>query len=126
MKSTYSHLAELHDKLRMKRPFSLKICYLQSNKSNIMTTSTDQGTQLSISQLPIFKSELISGHELRVLGTHDDPLFIAKDVAKMLDYKDTKKAIEAHVDNEDKISWKEVQKSKGGESPPSNYTLKPG
>lgn len=36
----------------------------------------------------------------------------------MLGYKDTKKAVQEHVDADDKLSWKEASKSKGGKIPP--------
>jgi prophage antirepressor-like protein len=62
-----------------------------------MITSANQSTP------PIFKEELLNGHELRVIGTHDKPLFIARDIATMLGYKDTNKAIKQHVDDENKI-----------------------
>ena len=41
---------------------------------------------LSNNNMPIFKSELTNGIELRILGTHDDPWFVAKDIATMLEY----------------------------------------
>ena len=36
---------------------------------------------LSNNNMPIFKSELTNGIELRILGSHDDPWFVAKDIA---------------------------------------------
>ena len=58
-----------------------------------------------ISKTLVFKSKLTNGKEVRVLGTYDKPLFIAKDIAKMLGYKDTEQSIQKHVDAEDKISY---------------------
>jgi len=72
-----------------------------------MTTSI-----LNNNQLPIFKSPLTKGLEIRYLGTLDNPLFIAKDIAMMLGYKDTDKAIRNYVDNEDKTMWKQVGENK--------------
>ena len=72
-----------------------------------MITSADQNKKLSNYNLPVFKSELTNGKEIRVLGTYDKPLFIAKDIAEMLGYKDTEQSIRKHVDIEDKISYSE-------------------
>ena len=44
-----------------------------------------------------------SFENVRVFGTVDKPLFMAKDVANMLKYRDTKKAIKDHVDEEDRF-----------------------
>ena len=67
-----------------------------------------------------FISEFTNGKELRVLGSIDEPLFVAKDVAEFLGYKDTKTAIIDHVDEEDKITFKKEKENKGGEKPPFN------
>ena len=80
-----------------------------------MTTVSLQSTPLSNNTLPIFKSELIQGHELRVLGSYDQPLFIAKDVAKMLGYKNINRDINRHVDDEDILTYKQVQERGGTE-----------
>lgn len=40
---------------------------------------------------------------VRVFGSIDKPLFMAKDVAEILKYKNTRKAIRDHVDEEDKV-----------------------
>ena len=66
----------------------------------------------------LFKSELTNEKEIRVVGTSENPLFIGKDIAEILGYADTKKAIEDHIDEEDKMKWKQAQKSKGGEMTP--------
>ena len=55
-----------------------------------------------------FISEFTNGKELRVLGSSDEPLFVAKDVAEFLGYSNTKEAIISHVDEEDKITFKKV------------------
>ena len=40
---------------------------------------------------------------VRVFGTPDDPLFMAKDVAEILEYKNTRQAIIKNVDEEDRF-----------------------
>jgi len=52
-------------------------------------------------------------NKLSVYGTSDEPLFVGKQVARMLEYRDTKKAILKHVDDVDK---KRVSDLKGGET----------
>ena len=86
-----------------------------SNMITKKTTPAVQSCELSISNLPVFKSELTKNKELRVLGTYNEPWFIGKDIADFLGYKDTKKAIRDHVDKEDKISYREFKKMKVGE-----------
>jgi prophage antirepressor-like protein len=67
---------------------------------------------LSNNNLPIFKSELTNGIELRILGLHDDPWFIAKDIAAMLEYKNTEKAVRDHVDNDYILTYENYKKSR--------------
>ena len=57
-----------------------------------------------------FMSELTEGQQLRVFGTHDTPYFVAKDIAKMLGYTNTREAINDHIDLEDKITCIEFKK----------------
>ena len=66
----------------------------------------------------IFKSDLTNGKELRIFGTYEEPLFVAKDVAEMLGYKDTKKAVEDHIDEDDKLTYNQYKVNRGGVSPP--------
>jgi excisionase family DNA binding protein len=66
----------------------------------------------------VFKSDLTDSKELRIFGTFEEPLFVAKDVAEMLGYKDTKKAIDDHVDTDDKLTYQQSKVNKGGVSPP--------
>ena len=75
------------------------------------TDNLTTSARFSLLELPIFKSDLINNNELRVLGTIENPLFIAKDVAIMLEYKDTKKAIDAHIDTEDVITYKQLNEN---------------
>jgi len=86
-----------------------------------MTTATSKSTQLSNNTFPIFKSELTSGHELRVLGTPSEPYFVAKDIAQFLGYGNTRQAIIAHIDKEDIIDWNHLQKQGGTENRPPNF-----
>lgn len=51
-------------------------------------------------KLQLFKFE---GNEVRTLKIDDKPYFVGKDVAKILDYKNTKDALAKHVDVEDKL-----------------------
>lgn len=50
---------------------------------------------------------MIDLKDIRVLGTKEEPYFVARDVAKILGYKDTDQALRKHVDEEDKITYKE-------------------
>lgn len=45
-------------------------------------------------------------HEVRSLLINSEPWFVGKDVASVLGYADTNKAIAMHVDNEDKLNDK--------------------
>ena len=71
-----------------------------------MTTASLENNQLSNIILPIFKSELTNVIELRILGTFDEPWFIAKDIALMLDYKKPEKE-----NNKDKIKQRKNEKN---------------
>ena len=71
---------------------------------------------LSNNSMPIFKSELTNGIELRILGTHDDPWFVAKDIATMLEYSNTNKAINDHIDKEDILTYNFLVKNGGNKS----------
>jgi hypothetical protein len=79
-----------------------------------MITNTLESPPLSNILLPIFKSELTNGIELRVLGTPENPWFIAKDVAIMLEYKDTKKAIKAHIESDYILTYEQLNILDGG------------
>jgi prophage antirepressor-like protein len=48
--------------------------------------------------------------QIRVLGTSDKPYFVAKDIAEILEYKDSKKAIEEHVNSKDKFKFSLINK----------------
>jgi prophage antirepressor-like protein len=61
----------------------------------------------------IFKSDIIGDNELRVIGTYENPLFVARDIATILGYTDTKQAIRKNIDDEDKLSFGQLQKSGG-------------
>ena len=70
---------------------------------------------LSNNNMPIFKSELTNGIELRILGSHDDPWFVAKDIATMLEYSNTEKAVRDHVDNDYILTYENYKKSRPNE-----------
>ena len=59
----------------------------------------------------IFKSDIIGINELRVIGTYESPLFIAKDIANILGYSNPKKSIRDHVDDEDKTTVNQVDRA---------------
>lgn len=86
--------------------------------SGTTASTTPVQQPVTIDKISSFKSTLTNGNEIRVLGTYDKPLFIARDIAEMLGYKDTVNAIKDHVDNYDKITWKEADKARAGVSPP--------
>ena len=83
-----------------------------------MTIVTNQSNKLSTYNLPIFKSELTKDIELRVLGTPEEPWFIAKDIALMLEYKDTKKAVDDNIDKEDILTYKQLVENTGDSQSP--------
>ncbi len=55
-----------------------------------------------------------------MLGTSEEPWFIAKDIALMLDYKDTKKAVDDNIDNEDILPYNQLVENRGAPNPPEN------
>lgn len=59
--------------------------------------------------LQSFKCDFITNDkEVRVLGTYINPLFVAKDIAEILGYKDTDQSIRKHVDDADKILFENM------------------
>ena len=55
-------------------------------------------------EIQVFKNELFG--EIRTLmGERGDPLFVGKDVAEALGYKNPSNALQVHVDEEDKTSY---------------------
>lgn len=50
-----------------------------------------------------------SDKQIRTIAVNDEVWFCGKDIAEILEYKNTEKAIEKHVDIEDKKSLKELQ-----------------
>jgi len=59
-----------------------------------------------------FSSELTDGKDVRWFGTFNDPWFIAKDIAEILGYKDTKQSIRKNINTKDRISYKKAIISK--------------
>lgn len=53
-----------------------------------------------MNNMQIFKNEQFG--EVRVVEQNGEPWFVGKDVAEILGYSDTNKAVAMHVDNEDK------------------------
>lgn len=57
-----------------------------------------------MNEIQIFKNPAFG--EIRTLTIHNEPWFVGKDVAQVLGYTDTNKAIAMHVDVEDKLNDK--------------------
>lgn len=55
-----------------------------------------------MTDLQIFKNPEFG--EIRAVNINDDPWFVGKDVAEVLGYTNTPKAIRDHVDDEDKLT----------------------
>ena len=60
-------------------------------------TTVAENIELSNTNLFLFKSDLTNGKEIRVVGTAENPLFIGKDIAEILGYKNTRDALIKHV-----------------------------
>lgn len=56
-----------------------------------------------VNELQIFENPEFG--QIRTIQIDGDPRFVGKDVAVALGYKDTKNALKAHVDGEDKRGW---------------------
>jgi prophage antirepressor-like protein len=91
----------------------------EKEQEKIDTKIIKEENKLNIFENVIFKCELTNGKDLRVFGTYDYPWFVAKDIASMLEYKDTKKAVEDNVDLEDKMRFSNVKDFERGVSSPS-------
>ena len=76
---------------------------MEEKQINTFIVEDEQTGQL------IFKSDLTNSKELRIFGTCEDPLFVAKDVAEMLGYKDTARTIRDNVIEDDKLSCKQSE-----------------
>jgi prophage antirepressor-like protein len=64
-------------------------------------------------------TKYFENNKITVLGTFDNPLFIGKEIAEILEYSDTKKAIKEHVEEDDKQCFDDFNKTvKGGENYP--------
>jgi len=64
-----------------------------------------------MNELQIFNNEEFG--EIRTVVIDGEPWFVGKDVAVALGYKDTKNALKAHVDEEDKTGWQITTPSRG-------------
>lgn len=69
-----------------------------------------------MNDLQIFKNEEFGA--VRALTVDDEPYFMGKDVADILGYSNTRKAIGDHVDGEDKIDGVTIRDSIGREQTP--------
>lgn len=54
-----------------------------------------------MNEIQIFKNQAFG--EIRTLTIHNEPWFIGKDVAEVLGYQNTKKALADHIDPDDKL-----------------------
>ena len=61
-----------------------------------------------------------SDQKIKVCGTVETPWFCGKDVAKVLGYKDTKRALSRHADTDDKTSLSDILRVGDVSSPPEN------
>ena len=93
-------LVELHTKYDIEQEVINKE---QQEKQEQQEQLEKQQNEKKDDKILIFNSELTQGKDLRVFGTHENPLFVAKDIAEMLGYKNTKKAIIDHIDEDDVI-----------------------
>lgn len=64
-----------------------------------------------MNEIEIFKNEEFG--EVRTLVVNNEPMFVGKDVALALGYKDTVNALKLHVDEEDKMGWQITTPSRG-------------
>lgn len=64
-----------------------------------------------MNEIEIFKNEEFG--EVRTLVVNNEPMFVGKDVALALGYKDTVNALKSHVDEEDKMGWQITTPSRG-------------
>jgi prophage antirepressor-like protein len=61
-----------------------------------------EGKEKILNQLEIFKNREFG--EIRTVTVDGEPWFVAKDIAEILQYTNTQKAIRDHVDEEDKLT----------------------
>lgn len=61
-----------------------------------------EGKEKLLNQLEIFKNREFG--EIRTVTVDGEPWFVAKDIAEILQYTNTQKAIRDHVDEEDKLT----------------------
>ena len=70
-------------------------------------------------EIKLFKFE---GNEVRTLKINDEPYFVGKDVAEILGYSNTRKALQDHVDLEDKKDGVTIRDSIGRSQRPTIIT----
>ena len=69
-----------------------------------------------MSDLQIFNNEEFG--EIRAVTIDGEPWFVGKDVAEILGYSNTRKALSDHVDEEDKMDGVTIRDSIGREQKP--------
>ena len=67
-------------------------------------------------EIKLFKFE---GNEVRTLKINDEPYFVGKDIAEILGYSNTRKALQDHVDLEDKKDGVTIRDSIGRSQRPT-------
>lgn len=99
-------LVELHTK------YDIEQEVINKEQQELQEQLEKQQNEKKDDKILIFNSELTQGKDLRVFGTHENPLFVAKDIAEMLGYKDTADAVKKHIDEDDVIIWKNIDPAK--------------
>nr|DAI75160.1 MAG TPA: repressor domain protein [Caudoviricetes sp.] len=86
-----------------KRNHSCRIIYHSIIKSHDLRCRwVPEGKEKILNQLEIFKNREF--REIRTVTVDGEPWFVAKDIAEILQYTNTQKAIRDHVDEEDKLT----------------------
>jgi prophage antirepressor-like protein len=84
---------------------------MTTQPTDISNKETQISTKNYIQQT--FSSDLTNGKEIRCFGTSEEPWFVAKDIAEILEYKNTRKAIKDHIDSDDILSIDELINQNG-------------
>lgn len=73
-------------------------------------------------QIDISKNKFIFNNKnvLMILDDENNPWFKAKDIAEILEYKDTKQTIRKNIDEDDKIDYKSLTDRSVSETPQNN------
>jgi prophage antirepressor-like protein len=84
--------------------------------NNIEPINDNINTQLSNDVLNLQHNSMFDGKSLTAINVNGNYWFKGKDIALMLEYKDTKSAIEDHVETDDKKKYSNF--FRGGKTPP--------